>query len=382
MLAALGRHPLAWKPEDFGGNPDSHPAYLYSVGEDGVAEAEKALETFKELGFDGDEVRKNNFPLPTLGPKLEQVCHDVHSGLGFAIVRGLDPARHTAEDNLTTFLAVASYIGDIQGVQDRRGSMITHITDAGWTVPAHLRHGIHTNSNLEFHSDWGTDILALHVRAPASSGGDTFVASSWTICSELVLAYPEVIDVLQRPDWPVQVSGSPPRYILMPLVRVLEDKLYFAVDPGRLGLHPAFKTGGDSLVPNLSPEQRQALDLVSTFASKHQLRLNVEAGDMVFLNNWSILHARDAYVDSEDGPRRHLVRLWLRNSRLGWAVPDDMKAPWEAAFGPRGDGNPVFIKGQKHWPVVPAREYTPPKYTAGSAAFVMEDSEDVNAGAA
>jgi hypothetical protein len=88
----------------------------------------RCLLTIIELGFDGDAVGKSNFPLPTLGPKLEQACHDVHGGTGFAIVRGLDPARHTAEDNLTTFLAVADYIGDVKGVQDRRGSMISERT--------------------------------------------------------------------------------------------------------------------------------------------------------------------------------------------------------------------------------------------------------------
>jgi hypothetical protein len=171
----------------------------------------------------------------------------------------------------------------------------------------------------------------------------------------------------------------------MPLVKVVGDKLFFAVDPGRLGLHPASARAADSLVPELTLEQREALDLVSAIASKNQLRLDLQAGDMVFLNNWSLLHARDTYVD-EDGARRHLVRLWLRNSSLGWPVPDSMKAPWEAAFGPLGDGNPVFIKGgraasitEKNYPVVPTREYIKPKYTAGSASFVLEDSEDVNA---
>jgi len=81
-----------------------------------------------------------------------------------------------------------------------------HITDAkSWTAPPQLRHGIHTNSGLAWHSDWGIDILSLHVRALADKGGDTFVASSWTICRELMLAFPGVIETLQQPCWPVQV---------------------------------------------------------------------------------------------------------------------------------------------------------------------------------
>src|SRR4051812_24099170 len=103
----------------------------------------------------------------------------------------------------------------------------------------------------------------------------------------------------------------------MPLLEVHNDKLFLAVDPGRLGLHPATATtGADSGVPELSSEQRHALEVLSMFASKHRVRLDVSPGDIVFINNWALLHARDAYVDSDFGQRRHLVRLWLRNSNL------------------------------------------------------------------
>jgi len=175
----------------------------------------------------------------------------------------------------------------------------------------------------------------------------------------------------------------------MPLLRVHQDKIYFAVDPGRLGLHPATaRDGTEPPVPELTTEQRQALEILSGFASEYRLRLEIKPGDMVFINNWALLHARDPYFDSTDGQRRHLVRLWLRNSSLGWQVPESMKAPWEAAFGPKGDGTLGFRKGnlrgvaEKNYAVVPSLEYKPPKFTAGSAAFVLEDCEDVNAGGA
>jgi hypothetical protein len=110
-------------------------------------------------------------------------------------------------------------------------------------------------------------------------------------------------------------------------------------------------------------------------ASKYRYCLDLKQGDMVFINNLSLLHARDSYVDPQDGPGRHFVRLWLRNPELAWAIPQSMRAPWEAAFGPGGNGFPGL---EKRYPVAPAPVYKPPRYTAGSAAFVLEDSEDVN----
>lgn len=155
-----------------------------------------------------------------------------------------------------------------------------------------------------------------------------------------------------------------------------EDKILISVDPGRLGLHPATaKTGSESSVPALSPLQLNSLEILSALASKHQYCLDLKQGDMVFINNLSLLHARDSYVDPSDGPGRHFVRLWLRNSKLAWTIPQPMRVPWEAAFGPDGNGFPEL---EKQYPVKPTPVYKPPKYTAGSAAFVLDDGGDVN----
>ncbi len=173
-------------------------------------------------------------------------------------------------------------------------------------------------------------------------------------------------------------SGNPPRYIVAPLLHVSEDKILISVDPGRLGLHPTTAlVGRESPVPALNPVQLEALEVLSTLASKHHHRLDTKPGDMVFINNLGLLHARDSYVDPKDGPGRHLVRLWLRNPELAWRIPQSMLVPWEAAFGPNGNGFPGL---ERSYAVLPTLEYKPPKYTAGSAAFVLEDSEDVNGG--
>jgi hypothetical protein len=55
----------------------------------------------------------------------------------------------------------------------------------------------------------GTDVLALHVRSIAEAGGDTFVASAWTIYKELSVSYPDVLKELCQPSWPIQVLVKP-----------------------------------------------------------------------------------------------------------------------------------------------------------------------------
>lgn len=68
---------------------------------------------------------RETFPLPTIQTQLARVALDVHQGRGFAIVRGLDARKYTAEDSAIIFLGIASYIGEQRGVQDKRGSVLS-----------------------------------------------------------------------------------------------------------------------------------------------------------------------------------------------------------------------------------------------------------------
>jgi len=173
-------------------------------------------------------------------------------------------------------------------------------------------------------------------------------------------------------------SANPPKFTHVALLEVHLGKIYISVDPGRLGLHPVTaktKPGLNASISDLSDQQLAALEILSKLAAKHAVRLDTKPGDLVFINNWSIMHAREAYVDPQDGPGRHLVRLWLRNSKFGWPIPPSMQAPWKRAYGPKGDGNPGAVK---LYQIEPAPVYHAPRYTAGSAAFMIEDSDDVN----
>lgn len=76
------------------------------------------------LDQDGDLVGPTNFPLPTLGPKLRELSRDVHSGKGFCVIRGLEPAAYSVEDLTLAYLGVQSYIAEQRGRQDERGNMI------------------------------------------------------------------------------------------------------------------------------------------------------------------------------------------------------------------------------------------------------------------
>lgn len=76
------------------------------------------------LGLDGDLVSRDNFRLPTVGPKLDRIRQDIHLGKGFGVIRGLNPARHSVEDLTVLYLGLQAYIADRQGRQDKKGNML------------------------------------------------------------------------------------------------------------------------------------------------------------------------------------------------------------------------------------------------------------------
>jgi hypothetical protein len=76
----------------------------------------------------------------------------------------------------------------------------------------------------------------------------------------------------------------------------------------------------ETLVSRLSQTQTEALKEIERLASEDQLILDSQLGDMIFVNNHSLLHSRDEFRDDSEHSR-HMVRMWLRNADLAWVLP-------------------------------------------------------------
>jgi len=77
------------------------------------------------MDLDLQEIGKENFPLPTLGPVLEVCSTSVHEGRGFFVLRGLDPASFSKEENVMVYLGVSSYIAERRARQNLGGSKLS-----------------------------------------------------------------------------------------------------------------------------------------------------------------------------------------------------------------------------------------------------------------
>lgn len=65
------------------------------------------------------EISTQTFQLPqSLAQKLKQISNQCYNGLGFQILRGIDPSQYTPEQNVIIYAGVSSHIGSQRGFTD------------------------------------------------------------------------------------------------------------------------------------------------------------------------------------------------------------------------------------------------------------------------
>lgn len=86
-----------------------------------------------------------------------------------------------------------------------------------------------------------------------------------------------------------------------------------------------------NLLSSLSVSQLEALEAVEAAARSVQIPLNAEIGDITFVNNFAALHAREWFEDRTP-ETRHLVRMWLKNTKLAYSLPPQLEQLNERLF--------------------------------------------------
>ncbi|KAI0136534.1 TfdA family taurine catabolism dioxygenase TauD [Xylariales sp. AK1849] len=313
---------LAWTGAHFKHDAD----YIYHLTDAEIAEINSALSGFKALELDGDLVDRDNFPLPTLGPKLVDIGHVLHNGRGFYVIRGINPKNYSVEDLMMVWLGTQTYIANQRGCQDHKGNMLVHVVADG-TSNEKIGHHRHSTSAISFHNEEAGDIAAWLTRSTADSGGRCIIASAYNVYNVLAAHRPDVIRTLAKADWPFCF----PRFQCRPVVFHQDSRMI--MNFGRAPLLGNTTHPRPQHLPKCNDRQREALDLVEAIAQATQLEIQTQAGDMHFINNLAVLHRRESFVDGQAAQnKRHLVRMRLRSSQLGWDIPSELRREWSDAF--------------------------------------------------
>jgi hypothetical protein len=288
------------------------------------AELDAALAQVHRQAIPILEVTKADFPLPKLGEKLADIRREILDRRGFVLLRGVPVERYSKLDAALAYWGIGAHIG-YAVCQNARGEMIGHVVDLGArssmknplgekasTMFLHPKHRSYmSNERLSYHTDFA-DVIGLLCLQRSKTGGQSKIVSSIAIHNEILRRRPDLLKVLYQPYW-VDRRGEIPAgcrpYYPMPIFCMFGGRLTSYYAGGHMKTTAQFK----ELAP-MSEEQREAMFLVDEIANDpaFHLSMEMERGDIQFINNHTVLHSRSAYEDYPEPERkRHLLRLWL-----------------------------------------------------------------------
>lgn len=297
----------AWYARDLRGDP----SWIYTLDDDETREIKNAVALVEQQGLPLKDVDKDNFNLPLLSRKLERLANQLEDGRGCALLRGLPGNEFSVEQMAIIFWGIGKYLGAAI-TQNAQGDLLGHVRNEGLTYGEKDVRGYQTDAKLRFHCD-NCDVVGLMCVRTAKTGGVSQISSSTTIYNEIFKQRPELLDLLYegfhhdlRGEQP---AGAPP---------VTAHKIpVFSYYAGKLScryvgstIYLAAKRTGYVF----SEEEAAVLDLFERLAESDELRYDMELqqGDMQFLNNHVTLHSRTAFEDHPDPAQgRYLLRLWL-----------------------------------------------------------------------
>ncbi|RGP76569.1 hypothetical protein FLONG3_5231 [Fusarium longipes] len=333
---------LVWDGETIAQEYD----WTYTFSAEQLDEIDRALAHFKSLNLAKGHISQETFPLPKTHDELRRLSRELHYGHGFFVLRGLDVDRYTREENIIIYAGISSHVTTVRGRQDayydgkRADVVIGHIKDVSSSSKIKVGSPAYTTDKQVFHTDSG-DIVSLFALGTAAEGGASRLASAWRVYNHIAATRPDLIHTLTQ-DWeaelftksvndtdkvssrplihhqPASADGKTPERVLLQYAR----RYYVGFGALPRGNH----------LPPISEAQAEALDTLHFLGERFSVSTNFQKGDIQYVNNVAVFHARDGFRDSED-QQRHLLRLWLRDPEYAWPTPAALSERWERVYG-------------------------------------------------
>ncbi len=233
---------------------------------------------------------------------------------GFFVLAGLD---HLTEEQARGFtVAVSRLTGDLLP-QDGHGALLRDVRDRGVRLGegatgrySDSRQGGSLHTDAAHRPGRLPDVFALFCHRQARSGG-ALVTVHVSDLLELLAHHPEELAALRLPVH-FDTRDDAPGFPLTVERPVLEfsggrERVYYLRDYIEIGHgHPG--------IPPLSKDQITALDLLDELLDRRDLQTHgrLAPGEMIFIDNRSIVHGRTPFEDDgSDGGGRLLLRTWI-----------------------------------------------------------------------
>ncbi|WP_170216472.1 TauD/TfdA family dioxygenase [Stella humosa] len=296
-----------WK----GPEVDYRAEMMHRFSDAEVAEIDAALKACGER--DIPDITADTFVLPTMGPTMRRLRGELLDGRGVVLMRGFPRERYSADDMARIYVGLGAQFGQPVS-QSWQGQLLGSVIDISDVVEK-VR-GYNAGGGQNFHIDGSAcDIVALMCLRSAKAGGASRIVSVAALHNAMLDSRPDLLETLYR-GYYHRNHEMDALHSLMPVQS--DHRLPFLSQrDGRVTclasgcIRYAVQYGGVTM----SPLEVEAYDEWQRLARSEEffLDMNFEEGDIQFLNNRSIMHARTDYEDHDPvARRRHMLRLWLR----------------------------------------------------------------------
>lgn len=314
QMDATSLRPL--EPECEWRSDELSDSYVWRLTDEHIDELDAALRHAEAHASDVLEITREHFPLPTLAPELRRITHDLINGRGVVLIRGLPANRYTKDRASSIYWGVGMHLGH-PWPQNVKGHLLGDVTDQGKAYDDPTSRGNEIGGlPFPFHSD-GSDLVGLFCLDAGLRGGASIVANALAIHNELVRTDPDLVAELYKPlpyDFRGEQAPGARGWYEMPVFTREADRLFVRY------IRPyieASRRHDDA--PPISAAARAAMDRVDQLCAdpSFHVSMQLEPGDMQFVNNYHVLHARTAYEDDRPNHKiRHLKRLWLETDLI------------------------------------------------------------------
>ena len=301
--------PCAWRAADL-----TKEDWLLPFPSNALSELDKLALTLSGYKGPVEALQADDYQLDAVRALMTNVKDRLYRGIGFVVLDRLpvqrwgEPAAKAIGWLLTTLLGPVV-------MQKADGTRLYEVSDSGAKLEYGVRRSI-TNLDQDFHTDGGwlsqaPEIVSLVCLRQARSGGRSRVASLALAHNCLREESPELCDRLYRDFWWDRQAEHPPGEIKSSRHPV------FTRNDGKLTVrhYSDYVRKGYALQgQSLDGEGEAALSAMKALvdAPENWLEFRLEQGQIEYVNNHLLAHARTAFEDNESQGGRYLLRLWNR----------------------------------------------------------------------
>jgi hypothetical protein len=327
----------AWRGEQL----ERDTSWIVTLTDAEIADIDRALAAAKATARPVEEIEREHFPLTVTRDTLAKAVTEMYDGRGFIVLRGLPVHRYRDEDVGLIFWGFGRYMGTPL-YQNPQGEILGHVYDHGRTYGNIDVRGYETNAYLPYHTDAG-DMVGLLCLRRGLEGGLSSIVSSTTVHNEIARQHPEYLGLLYNGYYYIRREAAlTERGVSEKPIPVFGHK--DGVVSCRY-IRNQINAGAVKREVPLTPLEKAALDFLDEQTKRPDLRLDMdlELGDIQFINNYTTLHSRTGFVDGpEPHQKRHMLRLWLKFPKP-W--PLSAEFPSHMGYKPAQD-TPILIEAE------------------------------------